>query len=859
MEETLRKDICDYLKLSYEDSVKKSKIEEAKKIKFLKDDKFYKEKVFSLVDDTVLDNFNVELEFCENREQHDIWEYFRINTSSIRSHRNIGRYIRILVKHVLSQKYIGILSLGSDIYACKARDDVIGWDEENKKSKLIYVMNINCCVGLQSFAYNYNGGKLLVALCFSDIVLDYYKKKYGNDLACITTFSINGKSIQYDRIPQYLKFIGETKGYCMSNIPDKLYKKMLKYLESLNDINTLAFKNKRYKINKVLSYLGINEEGQKRGVYIGFTSKNSVNFLNNKIDNFNIEKKSVNDICEWWKNRWAKQRYEHLKKNNRLRYKIEFINAYKLYNIEKTVKSKINKINEIGEEQYKKNKALYMQNYRNKEVEIDIPKINNVKEINIKWLGGFIDGDGSINLCGNSKYIRFEISQCDINPLLSIQKKYGGQLSSKQNTGKKSRNIHKLTLTCNNTRFIINDLNNNVILEKEKINKCIEYYEAYDKVSDVETILNDISKKIKKSNESDYNIISNEYIAGLFDAEGEVSLEKNNKGYAKYSIKITQKSDINLLKAISKFLSYGNVDSKRLNIYKKEYIIDFINRVKPCIIVKYEQCDILLKYLNYNIELGIAIEQIKDIKHQQYNIKPDILQEQNSIAKQLAKVLNPIKNTIEQEEAKRKRNEEKSENMKGENHHFFGTTFSDEHRLKQKQSIALKKHETRLVTDEQIIEIRQEYKSGEKIQTIANKYNLKRQYISDIVHGKMLTKDELQNEELLKISLDKQKKDDIEKKESLKNNTSMELSVKKSVIARRKINADGIIEVIQYKLLNPTYGPTKILSNFKDKYKHLTIDMVKNYIKGKVAMFEDEFPIENFKWDDFIQFKESMK
>ena len=358
MEDKLIKKFGEYLNSSYEETLAKSKLEEAKNKSFLHQDKYYKDKIYNETSDDILNDFHISLEFCEAPEQHDLWEYFRIHTSSIRTNKNYGRNIRILVKHAKTQKYIGIISLGSDIMHCGARDKYIEWNLETKKEKLKYIMNITTCVGLQPIAYNLNIGKLLVAICYSDTVLDYFKQKYDHDIACITTFSINGKSIQYDRMKEYLKYIGNTQGYAMTNIPDDLYDLCIKYLTKIKDFRTLSYVNKKYKITKVMNYLDISaENGHQRGIYIGFTSKDSIDFLKGKIATFTPNYKTLDDICEWWKERWAIQRFNHLKQEGRLKYKVELINALKYYNLQKVKASNEKKRKNLVKKNTKKLKV----------------------------------------------------------------------------------------------------------------------------------------------------------------------------------------------------------------------------------------------------------------------------------------------------------------------------------------------------------------------------------------------------------------------------------------------------------------------------------------------------------------------
>lgn len=84
-------------------------------------------------------------------------------------------------------------------------------------------MNMSTCVPLQPFGFNFNGGKLLASLVFSQEVQEYFQQKYNEPLLGITTTSLYGKSIQYDRL-ECLKFVGYTKGNSVQNIPSEVTK-----------------------------------------------------------------------------------------------------------------------------------------------------------------------------------------------------------------------------------------------------------------------------------------------------------------------------------------------------------------------------------------------------------------------------------------------------------------------------------------------------------------------------------------------------------------------------------------------------------------------------------------------------------
>ncbi len=105
-----------------------------------------------------IETFLPEVEFVETKEQRDLWNYFKFHTSSAATSANIGRHMKILVKDAVSRKYIGVLALGSDVYAGQARDAYIGWDAATRSRNLKKIANVWACVGLQPVSYHYNIG-----------------------------------------------------------------------------------------------------------------------------------------------------------------------------------------------------------------------------------------------------------------------------------------------------------------------------------------------------------------------------------------------------------------------------------------------------------------------------------------------------------------------------------------------------------------------------------------------------------------------------------------------------------------------------------------------------------------------------
>lgn len=271
-------------------------------------------------------NIDIELEFVKSSEQIDLWNYFRWTISSLRIYKPtnfVGRIICILVKDKNTQKYLGIMSLSSDIIYMSDRDKAIGWNnhEKTNNKKLNNLMNLSTCVAIQPFGFNFNAGKLITKLAFSSEIMNKFREKYNQELLVISTTGLYGKSIQYDRLTE-LKLVGMTKGNSVYWITKEITAKCRKYLKIVHNINVNNY-DKLHVISKIISVLGLDKEevitGNKKGIYLGFTRPDAKSFLcgeTNQLKEHNF--KSAKEIFNDWINRWAIQRYNHLIETNKL-------------------------------------------------------------------------------------------------------------------------------------------------------------------------------------------------------------------------------------------------------------------------------------------------------------------------------------------------------------------------------------------------------------------------------------------------------------------------------------------------------------------------------------------------------------
>lgn len=267
-------------------------------------------------------------EICETQEQFDLFRVYRYYWSSPYSDY-VGRRIKIIVRDVAlpNKPVIGIIALGSSIIHIPDRDKWIGWNKETRTKNLIYTMDAYVVGALPPYNYLL-GGKLLSYLLVSKEVKDIYKNKYknkstnisnrkANDIACIFTTSLYGKSSQYNRILyngiKLYELIGYTKGYGTLHLTDETFNAMLELLKDKKILISNRFGDgpswRMRVIRTVGDYLGFNSDfllqhSFKRAIYLTPLARNYLKFLNgqeNKLDYYNF---SLSELIDYWHKRW---------------------------------------------------------------------------------------------------------------------------------------------------------------------------------------------------------------------------------------------------------------------------------------------------------------------------------------------------------------------------------------------------------------------------------------------------------------------------------------------------------------------------------------------------------------------------
>ena len=862
---------------------------------FSKHDDFYRNLIFFSKSSNVLNEIDLEIIFCNgNNELIEIWKYFKIMSSSAVTGDDSFGCIKIMIKDKNTNKYLGIIELGSDIYSCGIRDKYIGWTSENKKekveigsslykSKIAYIVNITCCIGLQPMSYNLNIGKLLVMTVFSKEVMDYFYEKRGYYYAGVTTFGLYGKSIQYDRLKE-IKYIGETNGNGTCDIPLNIY-------EKLRDFYKKYFYNDYYKCTmmssskyRILQYslrlLGYDNSllyhGKKRGIYFGYTINNPKLFFTGGVNDFTLLNsiQSFNIIVNNWKERWGKQRLEHLLNTNRFKVSFELKNfTLKERKNEYAKQYQYEKLNdEIWIRNKKEKSKDYYENNKDKILtllEYDLSIYDNITRIiTPEYCAGFFDADGSVYISNNTLFVNF--TQCVLEILLLIQKQYGGEIYERNGKNENQRKQYLLRIVGNKCENILKELSKYSVLKCHKVDKAVEFLNYINKWSSEEkiNIINYIKTENKLDDDKYFSRINWKYIAGFFDGDGCITLNYCDlvKNIVNSRFSIAQKYTPNFLNYLNEYISENilnnmSVSKNEISTSKKINIRSIYNEIKNYIIVKKFQYDKMIEILdlyenkNDNIDLIKKLAYlIKDDKHNNviYNID---LKKENIISSIKSEVLLSIDKDIKKENKNMELKELQSFNKTGLNNPNYGHHLNEQHLFNI--SIATtkaKRKNNENLTDEKIKEIYALKDTKILQKDVAEKYKMNREIVRRIWNRIILPTDD---PDFIQSKMNK-----ITEKIMATNDPSEpDITFEQKIsIGKRSLTIDEYITILTWKkkqnageLLNGK----KILSPKLAEHlstifnKTISQDIIKNTWSGKTKLYEFEFISKEISYNEY--------
>lgn len=277
------------------------------------------------VESTIKQIEELEPEVISIRENegdyYDDWNALRYFCHTMEFSQNPGRFLRFLTIDKKTNKYLGVMSVASDVIIITDRDEYIGWSSDNrlKDKRLSYSAIGSCIMATQPFGYNFLGGKLMACLVTGKVVQDTWKDLYDETLVGMTTTSLYGSYSMYNNIPWWHK-CGTSNGKILIKPDQSCYdtwhkwikenrkEEYLKAMTQKEGVSGPVTAAKLRAISMIMDACEVKQKnychGYERGVYYSCFYNNTKEFLQNKITEKDLVLKPNRDekaMIDWWK------------------------------------------------------------------------------------------------------------------------------------------------------------------------------------------------------------------------------------------------------------------------------------------------------------------------------------------------------------------------------------------------------------------------------------------------------------------------------------------------------------------------------------------------------------------------------
>ncbi len=294
-----------------------------------------------------VDPANIRPELVEARSDARTGDLFRFASLlwSVPVSQGYGRRLRYLVKDRANGKLIGIFALGDPVFNLRVRDEWIGWNQADRRERLVNLMDAYVVGAVPPYA-DLLGGKLVASLIASEEVGHEFQECYGRReglisgkhkqarLTLVTVTSALGRSSVYNRLRLMpnaesetdkpvveLRKLGATTGYGHFQITDDLFSQLRRVLQEDGHKYADGHQfgdgpNWRIRVARIgLQSLGLNPNGVlrhgiRREVYAMPIATNACAFLAGGDEEPLFDCKTVNEIADLARNRWLIPRGE---------------------------------------------------------------------------------------------------------------------------------------------------------------------------------------------------------------------------------------------------------------------------------------------------------------------------------------------------------------------------------------------------------------------------------------------------------------------------------------------------------------------------------------------------------------------
>ena len=265
-------------------------------------------------------------------------ELFRLAslTWSVPVSNGFGRRLRYLVWDNYNRKLIGLIAIGDPVFNLAVRDNLIGWDAQDRSARLVNIMDAYVLGALPPYN-SLLAGKMVACLIRTQEIFEDFRHTYGDSrgiisgekknarLIAVTTSSSMGRSSVYNRLKldsvEYFRSIGYTGGWGHFHIPDRLFSELRNYLRRIEhpyaDFHRFGDgPNWRLRTTRAaLKELGFRDNllrhGIRREVFISFLATEGVEYLRTGKGQLDLSTlSSVDDVSLLALKRWILPRAE---------------------------------------------------------------------------------------------------------------------------------------------------------------------------------------------------------------------------------------------------------------------------------------------------------------------------------------------------------------------------------------------------------------------------------------------------------------------------------------------------------------------------------------------------------------------
>jgi hypothetical protein len=241
-------------------------------------------------------------------------------------------------------------------------------------------------------------------------------------------------------------------------------------------------------------------------------------------------------------------------------------------------------------------------------------------------IAGFFDGDGSvyINTQTGGYCLHVSLSQCDYRILVHYQKAIGGRLFKQDRANPNHRLQYDLQFRGWDAYDLLQKLRPFLRVKAHSADIAIQFMETFYRAPDCPEKQVLVQALASENAAVARTVLSRcpitiGYISGIFDAEGCCMHDR---------ISITQQQEPTLLKEIQDYFQAGTIWNETAWYLKESSVRKAaLHAMLPNIIVKREQAELTIKYIDGDKTVAT---QIKDLKHVNYDLSTEELNKINS-------------------------------------------------------------------------------------------------------------------------------------------------------------------------------------------------------------------------------------